>query len=368
MSELHYTYSLICQLLSPYSNAADINRSVCRLTGLQGVQWEAVIDMANDYLVTPALWNGLKSKGLALSMEDPPLEYFSKMYALNKRRNKHLRIQLIQAIGILNSVGITPLLLKGASQLVQPIHKGIGCRLMSDLDILILPKEIPTALKAFANHGYEELEVSYDFEKLHHWAPLIRNGDYSKIELHRQALNNNVTHVLPTPEILNAAERRKIDNTNYLLPNPTHSILIGLLHSREFNRKDDPRQYNLRALADIVNINWIHSDSIDWKYIKQVMAKSGLKMTLESYLVAARQYFNMPYPQGIRPGPAARVHHKVCIGIMQNPILEFATRHVNDYSAFQIRQFYGCSLKPFSLSAYRMRYLAHYIKIRLLGS
>lgn len=50
------------------------------------------------------------------------------------------------------------------------------------------------------------------------------------------------------------------------------------------------------------------------------------------------------------------------MGVMRWPIVELLTRHTHDFMAFHISQRYGCALKPLPLAAYRMRYLAHYLR------
>jgi len=289
------------------------------------------------------------------------------LFDLNQNRNKHLTVELKEAARALNSVGITPLLLKGAGQLVQPIHDAVGSRLLSDLDILIPPEKLPRALDAIFANGYEAMDVTNDIEKFHHYAPLFKAGHFGIIELHRRPFNININHVLPTQAIVTAADEYTVDGCHFLLPSPTHALLICLLHSREwelgsFGQRDDPRQYNLRALHDLTAMNLSVYGRIDWIYISRILKKSGLSHLLEAYLVAAHKLFGMPYPEGAMPGPTGRLRYSINMGVMRWPIVELLTRYTHDFMAFHISQRYGCALKPLPLAAYRMHYLALYIR------
>ncbi len=362
MKIYYQAFKIICHCLSSYDQEDDVSEIQYRLTR-DDFSWRSFIDIANAYFVATGIWSGLTSKGLEILLDDEPRQYFSELHALNLNRNKHLRKQLIQAIGILNAVGITPLLLKGASQLVQPIHIDIGSRLIADLDILIPPNKLSLAVDALTDEGYEEAEIQYDLKKLHHWAPLIRRSEYGEIELHHQALNRFVTHVMPTQRIIKNAEPGMMDGVQFLLPCPTHSIVICLLHSQNFNSSDDPRMFNLRAIHDLTAINMMHSDRIDWLLIHRIMKDNGLKNLLETYLLAAQRLFGMALPTCIVPGPSARLYHIINIAVMCWPLVELLSRRVYDFTTFRIHQRYGCPQRSLALAAYRMRYLASHLKM-----
>lgn len=362
MYEYYLGYRLICRLMSPYENHDDLAGLRRLIEGLHGTAWAALIDIANDNLVSPGLYSGLQTKGLSDLIDNEPRTYLKDLFELNQNRNEHLTVELKEAVRVLNSVGITPLLLKGAGQLVRPIHDAVGSRLLSDLDILIPPEQLFRTLDALFANGYEAMDVTYDFEKLHHWAPLFKPGQFGIIELHRRPFNKNVNHVLPTQNIVATAGNLTIDGCQFLLPDPTHAALICLLHSREFGPKEDPRQYNLRALHDLTAMNLSAYGRIDWTYIGSVLKKSGLSHLLEAYLVAAHKLFEMPYPKGARPGLTGRMQYTINMGVIRWPIVELLSRHTHDFMAFHISQRYGCALKPLPLAAYRMRYLAFLIR------
>ena len=110
MTNLCLNFNLVCQFLSPFYSEHSLSEIRNRLTPICSIPWKSVIDIANNFLVTPALWSSLKAKGVGAVVEKKPRDYLCRLYGLNKRRNTHLRRQLLNAIGVLNSAGISPLL------------------------------------------------------------------------------------------------------------------------------------------------------------------------------------------------------------------------------------------------------------------
>ena len=150
---------------------------------------------------------------------------------------------------------------------------------------------------------------------------------------------------------------------SYYLPCPTHAVFICMLHSREFSRFDeDPRQFNLRALQDLTALARRYLAEIDWQKISRQMRDHGLGCAAEAQLLAAQRLLGMPLPSAMMPGTSARLHHMVGVASMKWSLVEFMSRRIYDFSAFQIHQRYGCARKSVCLAAYRMRYLFSMLK------
>lgn len=361
MTIYYKTFKFICHCLAPFYNEEDLADIRSQLTQSR-VPWELVINIANDYFVTPGLWNGLKSKGLETLLEDEPYEYLHTLYALNRERNTHLRGQLIDTVRTLNRAGIKPLLFKGSGQLLKPIHNDIGNRIMSDLDILIPLEQIPDAIDALIDNGYRETDAKYATQKFHHLPPLIRPGEYGPIELHRRALHNEISHVLSTREIWQNAQPNTADNIQFFLPSPTHSILICMLHSQKFNSQYDPRQFNPRALQDLAAMTKRYSKDIDWSMIHCMMKDQGLKYLAGSHLLSAHRLMGMPLPSDMMPGFSSRLLYIVSFGSMNWSIVERLSSRMLKLSAHHISRCYDCSRRLLPLTAYRMKYMLSFFK------
>jgi hypothetical protein len=365
MRSIYYRgFTFICRCLAPYYDKKDLADIRRRLTeGDVPLEW--IIDIANDYFVTPGIWTGLKSKGLESLLDDESYQYLYTLHALNRERNIHLRAQLIEAVRTLNNAGIKPLLFKGSGLLLQPVHNDIGGRIMSDLDILIPPGQIPDATDVLMDKGYREADINYDTRKFHHCTPLVRPGDYGPIELHRRALQNEIAHVLPTQKIWEDARSQTLGGIHFYLPSPTHSMVIGMLHSQEFDSRYDPRIFNPRALQDLAAMNRKYRNEIDWSMISRIMKAHGLEYLAGLLLLSAHRLMGMPLPENMIPGPFSRLFYMANLDATNRSIVERLTRRAIKYSAHLICRRYGCSRKWLPLTAYRMRYVLFRLKSRL---
>src|SRR3569833_242498 len=86
----------------------------------------------------------------------------------------------------MNDLGITPIMLKGASTLAPAPKERRGVRLMSDLDIMVMPDEAGTAVAALCAVGYKiDYQAPPESQRWH--AELNRSQDVGTIDLQRAA-------------------------------------------------------------------------------------------------------------------------------------------------------------------------------------
>ena len=173
--------------------------------------WENIVSLANDYLLTPAMWLALKHKTLVDDLPDELVDYLADLYQLNVERNRNLRIQLLEAVRQLNHHGITPILLKGAKHLVTNVYSGSGARVMTDIDLLVPLEDITASQLALRKLGYNPVEDEQgDYhDEHHHCPPLYRAGDYGTVEIHRRLAEFPYERVLPTERAI--AEAMPLD-------------------------------------------------------------------------------------------------------------------------------------------------------------
>jgi Uncharacterised nucleotidyltransferase len=83
---------------------------------------------------------------------------------------------------VLEHAGIPVLWLKGAALAMQH-PKGFGVRAMGDLDLLVLPADLPRARRALSDAGWADAGGAADYGGHHHAAPMVR-PDGTRAELH----------------------------------------------------------------------------------------------------------------------------------------------------------------------------------------
>jgi len=122
----------------------------------------SAVSLANNHLLTPAMWVVLKKKNLTDELPDELRDYLRELHQLSKERNAQLRAQLLEAVRQLNRIDITPVLLKGAMHLVTDVYGDTGAQIMTDIDLLVPREKINECLPALHGLGLErDAEHSY---------------------------------------------------------------------------------------------------------------------------------------------------------------------------------------------------------------
>lgn len=215
--------------------------------------WEVTVGLANDHLLTPALWVMLNRKGLTEELPDELRDYLRELHKLSKERNTHLQAQLLEAIQQLNSIEIVPVLLKGAMHLVSNIYADTGMRIMSDIDLLVAREDVDNCLTALHKLGYQsEPDSEHDYpENHHHCAPLFRPGDYASLEIHRE-LTEGAAETLPAQLALAQAEPLLFRGLSMKVLSPAHRALHNILHSQITDHNYSTGRIPLRSLHEVV--------------------------------------------------------------------------------------------------------------------
>src|SRR3954453_9607787 len=145
--------------------------------------WASLLGLANQTLTTPALMD-LVTQCKDQIPEDVRL-YVGEMFERNAVRNDRLAAQLDETVAAINNQGITPILFKGAATLVTRSRAESASKLMSDLDIMVLPDQIDATIKALCSIGYSvHYQSQPDAGGWH--VDLKRSKDVGMVDLHRQ--------------------------------------------------------------------------------------------------------------------------------------------------------------------------------------
>ncbi len=165
--------------LSPYGSIENIPQD--------RDSWQAILQIADRGLVLPRLALSLQSRQEELPSDVH--EYLQLTLELNRLRNQQLRLQLLELLQSLNSIGIAPVVMKGATFLLDD-SIDLGARVMLDMDIWT-PNEadLNGAMGCLKDLGYEMRGEFLDFSKSQHLPPFFLDGSLSRIELHHRMIN-----------------------------------------------------------------------------------------------------------------------------------------------------------------------------------
>jgi hypothetical protein len=172
------------------------------------------------------------------------MEGLDGFYILNKLRNQALRNQIFDLSQSLNSIGIAPVWLKGATELLKDDWAD-SARMMVDLDLWAPgggDHKIITLLDA---EGYTILDGYSDDLCDHHFAPRRKDFQPAVIELHRSIYGGSFTDILSDAEALQRVEWIDWEGNRIgRLCEPDrlmNSYIQCIDHHGNLNRKDDRR-------------------------------------------------------------------------------------------------------------------------------
>lgn len=201
--------------------------------------------LAGRHLVTPALAEAvIATPGLLARLPSSFAAYLELLSLANRRRNRALRRELGQAARHLNTVGIEPVVLKGAIRLVDRLYPHAGWRFLRDLDLLIPPDSMGDALAELQRAGYRLSRPASALPSGHRHMPgLVREGGIAPIELHFSPLRRR-SRLCDTAGTIARARPAALRGARIRLP----STVDQLVHLIEHDRDDEELRQTGRFL------------------------------------------------------------------------------------------------------------------------
>jgi len=306
--------------------------------------WEAVVSLANNHLLTPAMWVVLNKKNLSDELPDELRDCLRELHQLSKERNAQLQTQLLEAVRQLNRIDITPVLLKGAMHLVTDLYGDSGARIMTDIDLLVPREKIDECLTALHGLGYEaEQDIHSDYhEDHHHCAPLFRPGDYGSLEIHRGLTDSPTVDILPTETGLAEAQPLEFQGLCMKVLSPTHRLLHNILHSQLVDHNYADGIIPLRSLHEVITESTANQKCVDWSIIQSRMEQHKRGNALRAYLYMAHTLFGMPFPEGMGKTLPSRLYYQRCCAQLSWELANEWGLRLGRYSTDTMRKRYGC--------------------------
>ena len=306
--------------------------------------WEAVVNLANNHLLTPALWVVLKQKNLSDELPDELRDYLRELHQLSRQRNAKLQTQLLEAVRELNRIDISPVLLKGAMHLVTDMYGDPGSRIMSDIDLLVPRDTVDECLTVLHGLGYAAEEDTHNdyHENHHHCAPLFRRGDYGSLEIHHRLTESPYADSLSTEVALAEAQTLEFQGLAMKALSPTHRLLHNILHSQLVDHNHADGIFPLRSLHEVITESRANPESVDWSDIRSRLEHHDRGEELQAYLYMANKLFGMPIPEGVRKTLPSRLYYQRCCAQLSWQWANEWGLRLGRYSADKMEKKYGC--------------------------
>jgi len=255
------------------------------------VDWISVISLANHTLTTPALQD--VAERCSDGIPEDVRRYVSEIFARNLARNDRLTQQLTEALAALNARGITPTLLKGSAMLATLPRIKMGRRLVSDLDLMVSPDEVESALDCLQNLGYR-IHVKAPDGAAKWYADLTRPDDVGMIDLHQSPPGHRLLYSAAD----DIRQHCRLQGAAYV-PSATYHALMLIIHDQFQDSDYWVGKIDLRHLLDLRDLA-NSPDGIDWNLLASLASGKLARNAIETQLVTLSSLLGVSVPDNMR--------------------------------------------------------------------
>ena len=281
--------------------------------------WMSLLGLANETLTTPALMHFVTRFKNQIP-EDVCL-YVREMFERNVARNDRLAAQLTETVAAINDRGVTPVLLKGAAMLATAASPRWGSRLMSDLDIMVLPDQIEATLDALFALGYSEHFLTPPGDGKW-YMELQRPSDVGMVDLHR-ALPGPAFFYHPSGDAKQHCKMMRIGRGRAYIPSATYQALILTIHDQFQDSDYWIGNIDVRHLIELRDLA-ISPEGIDWEMLAALTPSKLARNALETQLVALFCLLGVDVPIHMRSRFVPRLQHRRRLAQARIPLLRQA--------------------------------------------
>jgi len=259
--------------------------------------WPGIIALANQTLLTPALFASLEQAGRIGNVPGDVRDYLQFIRDCNRERNQRLRLQLDEAVTALNAIGVAPVLLKGAVPLF--LSQAVPDRITSDIDLAVAARDEPLAQACLEELGYVGVPDGRG---------MARDRDVGMLELRAYRADG-----LGRPKLVQQG------GLSVKIPpaqsRALHWIVHDLLKEGDYwrGRIDLRHMYDLAQLAE--------SEAIDWSALRALLAGRSARNAVETQLLTLHRFFGTSIPPGCGERLTIRFQHWRRVFASCHPIL-----------------------------------------------
>jgi hypothetical protein len=328
------TASQLAALLDPSRAGSD---AVVDPVADPGLGWPAVLGLADDHGLLPALWAALVRDGvrplpssLRASRPAAPLSVLENAYEANASLVADLRGQGDLVLSALHDAGIPGLPIKGLHGLLAHWWADPAQRLMVDIDVLVPEARVGDAMTVVDDLGYRDLGTEDPERNAEHQRPaMVLPGRLGSLEIHSAPLVLRRAALLPAAEVFAGAATVTCGGRLVPVPSPTHAVVLAIGHAQLQDDGARFLQLPLRALHDVATMVARRvTDDVDWDDVTARFRRVHAGAALAGFAVALEDLFgtDLPVPRrggaswlaatwwaSDHPGPAQRYREAVTL-------------------------------------------------------
>ena len=288
MNNVNITCFLGQLLLTPLFDTAT-ERIQNRLRRL--VEWEQIIEVASNNLITPALYTSFNSLDVFHALPEDLQEYLTEIHLCNAQRNREIKEQVLKIASLFNKIEVEPLFLKGVANLFYDIYPDPADRIMCDADILVPKERLLECVDILKGEGYYSFyDESLFYGKSIHYAPLTSDRKQAPVDLHEYSLPIRYARLYSEEAFWASSVAKTIGDTRFRLPSPMNHIKHHIIHAHDHYGVYYIGRYFLRGFYDFALLCRKFEDDINWSLLEASFNQAGLRKIFVSYLSAADKF------------------------------------------------------------------------------
>ena len=255
--------------------------------------WDRLVQMGSSQLVLPSIYKALKRKKLVKYVPKDLLSYLKEITDLNLKRNTAILKQINFLSEVFNRHQIDHVFVKGAAMLIIKPYDALSERMVGDIDILVIEKDLLRAQQLLLDIGFEVVSNEFNFtkgvfsENTYKNLERIAHPNYiAAVEIHRRLLPKE-NHLIPPRDILeNKVQSKQKQWTPSKQDLWQHAIL-------NWQYNDNGMARNVLAFRSLVDVLYLESMDIIEKLSKSNYATKHFYSLLSLYYSSYKTHFNL---------------------------------------------------------------------------
>lgn len=151
------------------------------------LDWDLFIRLGSSHLLLPTIYSIFKTENLLKYLPDDLQTYLNNISGLNNKRNIEILNQAKRINKLLKSNNISPVFIKGTSNLIDKLYNNSFERMIGDIDLIVSKDEYSKTVKILSNSGYFKKKKLTEPPPHHrHYPRLIKKNEIAAVEVHKE--------------------------------------------------------------------------------------------------------------------------------------------------------------------------------------
>lgn len=253
------------------------------------IDWQRFVGLCSNHLVLPVIYLKFRAHRILDHLPEELAQFLAEVYELNLERNRQIRDQLENIIGLLNQHNVYPILLKGTGNLLDNVYSDPGERIIGDIDILVLEDDYLKSARVLEQEGYfHNSPPFFDISTMKHYPRLFKKGMPVDVEIHRLPVREQYLKQFNSSIIFEEKKSiEAISDPTFFVLSDKHKVILNFIHTQLSNKG---HHYGVVPLRDIYDL-YLLSKRID---LTQTLSSIQYKSLAVTYFQFVGSILNLP--------------------------------------------------------------------------